>query len=108
MRLSKIAWLTVIVVVGAILVFSLSGGSREHRLADGSILRLEKIGYEKHPQVELGGLLEQARRRLPRFLAQHFSAPASTGTRSWYLNATIRTNEDALFIYLTRRDAVNG
>jgi hypothetical protein len=107
-----LAWLLVaaIFVAGLAAVVLLQTNAREHRLADGSILRLEKITYGKRERIYLGGWLEQLKQRLPQPLVQRFfkPSPGSRGNSSWWQNTAMQTNNDALYIYVSRRDAALG
>ena len=88
--------------------------SRGRRLADGSELRVERVSFGKRdpaymPQVNLW---EQAKAKVAATLPKKWAAKitlkklSSNGT--WWMWATVHTNEDALHIWITQRDPTNG
>jgi len=115
MRTSKIAlWLVLFIVTVTALIFFFSHRSNpaEFKLADGSIVRLEKVSYGKNEKfMPRGGWLQrlqdEAVAHLPAKWTSGF-AYRSQSTSSWWNNSVVRTNSDALHIWLTRRDPLSG
>jgi hypothetical protein len=115
MRISKIAlFLALFVVAVAAPLFFLSHRSNpiEYKLADGSILRLEKVSYGKRDKFMpregwLRRLNDELLAHLPAKLANRFINP-SRSSSSWWNNSVVHSNLDALHIWITRRDPVTG
>jgi hypothetical protein len=79
-------------------------------LPDGSIIRIEKAGFTTNQeQIELGGRLEKWKKILLTFWqSKVLKKPATSGSGSgWGMSANIRTNEPALYIYISRRAPAN-
>jgi hypothetical protein len=84
-------------------------GRRDQRLADGSYIRLEKVSFGKEEHIELGGLVEKLKAKLPpSWQAKLPGSTPSRGMSSWYQNTVTHTNEDALYIYISRRTLGKG
>ena len=81
-------------------------GSRQQSLPDGSIIRIEKVGFTTNDErIELGGRLEKWRQTAVAFWqSKVLNKPRvfSTGMSSWYMNVDSRSNEPALYIYISR------
>ncbi len=81
----------------------------EYKLADGSVLRVEKVSFGKREEFRAGGRMRIVKEYVMKLLAKRwpgrFTAPSS-GFSSWWNNSTVHTNTDALQIYVTRRDAM--
>jgi len=115
MRISKIALFLVLpIVVLAALIFFLSRRSNpvEYKLADGSIVRLEKVTYGKEEKFMLqGGWLQRLRDAavayLPNKWANRFAGPFRSNGK-WWNNSVVHTNSDAIHIWVTRRDPLSG
>jgi hypothetical protein len=82
-----------------------AGRSQERRLADGSVLKLEKISYGKGDTFKPGGIVQRLKAILPRkFTSKIFKFNPYSGTsRGWSGNLN-DTNKDALSFWFTRRD----
>ena len=88
--------------------------SRSRRLADGSVLRVEKVSFGKRDPAYVPdvSLWEQAKAKVAAMLPKKWAAKialkkfSSNGT--WWYNATVHTNEDALHLWITQRDVTNG
>jgi hypothetical protein len=84
-------------------------GSRDYTMPDGSIISVEKVGYGEQEHIYLSGTLDRLKAALPPSWQEMFPAlklPAIG--RSWHINAVTRTNEDALYIYISRRKPGQG
>ncbi len=91
--------------------------AREHRLSDGSILRLEKISYGKRVEFQLTGwfqrLKDRLQKQLPRSWSNHLFKPppaarVGVSAGSWSMVTVTHTNNDALWIWISRREAEFG
>lgn len=92
-------------------ILLLQWGSRERKLADSSVLHLEKVYYGKPVEFDFDGWVGLLKKKLPQSLVKRFFKPPKMpmlGRSSWYLNTTIHTNEDALYFYFTRHDGSTG
>ena len=117
MRISKrgvILIATILTVTGlAWLVWSWPP-SRSRRLTDGSVLRVERVSFGKRDPAYMPGvsLWEEAKAKVAAVLPKQWAAKitfkklSSNGT--WWYNAKVHTNEDALHIWITQRDPTNG
>ena len=79
------------------------------RLADGTVLRLEKVDYGKQPPYQLDAWrywLLSVIEHLPAWLSRNFPNLLWRGT--WSGGELPAPGEDALYISLTRRDASSG
>ena len=82
----------------------------EKHLADGSIVRVEKVAFGKQEHIAIGGRFARWRQWLPPFLQKLISkklAPAP-GSGNWNYVSTMHTNEKALYVYISRRDGKTG
>src|SRR5882724_1728479 len=115
MRTSKIAlWLVLFIVTVTALIFFFSHRSNpaEFKLADGSIVRLEKVSYGQNEKfMPRGGWLQrledEAVAHLPNKWTSGFAYRPGV-TSSWWNNNVSHTNADALHIWITRRDPLSG
>jgi hypothetical protein len=115
MRISRTARFLVlpIVAVAALIFFLLHRSNpTEYKLADGSIVRLEKVSYGKNEKfMPRGGWLQrlqdEAVAHLPNKWTSRF-VNFSRNTSSWWNNSVVHTNSDALHIWITRRDPLSG
>ena len=100
-------------VVAAVVVLSVLKRPKvpECTLPDGSVLRVEKISFGKRESFRPGGRMRIVKDWVMDWLAKEwpgrFRAPARN-ISSWWNNSTVHTNTDALQIWVTRRDPVNG
>ncbi len=110
-------WLLAVVAVllaaGLVLIAIQQNHNREHKLSDGSLLRVEKVSYGKQESFKIGGRLqelkEQLQKRLPKSWSDRlFKSALPMGGSTWYFTTVIHTNNDALRIWLTRRDPDSG
>jgi hypothetical protein len=111
MKFSRaVCYFIIVAVAGALLLLlALPGHRRDARLADGSRLVVEKVAYGKLEPFQYGGWREKLKQHLPPALVSHlFPASPGTGSSSWVMNTVIRTNNDALYIYITRGDPATG
>src|SRR5882724_11921793 len=115
MRTSRIALFLVLPIVAvAALFFFLSHRSNpiEYKLADGSIVRLERVIYGKRDKfMPQGGWVQ----RFEEVVASHLPSKwtsrfhfASRNPGSWWNNSLVHTNSNALHIWVTRRDPLSG
>jgi hypothetical protein len=117
MNLSKKGW----VVAAAILVALVSGWvmwtwppSRNHRLPDGSVLRVERVSFGKRDPtfVPRINVLEDIKAKVASFLPKTWAAKIPlkgfAGGGNWWRWANVHSNEDALHIWITQRDPTNG
>lgn len=85
--------------------------SREHALADGSVMRLAKVNFGKEQPYEITDLRGDVEAWLKKWLPKAwsrkwFKPPPGTrmsGRTTWYMNTVTHKNNDALWIYFTRR-----
>lgn len=105
--------ITALLTAGLILLAVRQKHNRDHKLPDHSVLRVEKISSGKRAPFKIGGWLqelkEQLQKRLPKNWSSRLFKPAPLAANSsWYMNGVVHTNNDALWIWLTRRDPVSG
>jgi hypothetical protein len=115
MRKRKIiASLAVIVaLVGiAIAISALRQPSREVKLSDGSVIRVESVTYGRRQPFKQGGwfqrLKESVAPHLPKSWTKGWIKVPPNNPGNWWMNATAHTNSDALQIWITRRSSENG
>ena len=77
-------------------------------MSDGSVLRLEKVAYGNRENIQIGTLLDRLKQQLPQAWVQRFTKPNSGNRSSWWNNTTTHTNNDALYIYISRRKGALG
>jgi hypothetical protein len=88
--------------------------SRSRRLADGSLLRVEKVssGRRDPAYMPAVSLWEQAKAKVAAMLPQKWAAKITlkkfSSNGNWWMNTTVHTNLDALHIWITQRDPTNG
>jgi hypothetical protein len=81
--------------------------SREKALPDGSVIRIEEIAFAKDYTNNLKGPFDRLKYLVPAkvkgLLPSLFPPPG--GQSTWWQNSTIRTNQEALYVYMSRHDA---
>jgi hypothetical protein len=104
------------ILLGMVLAWVVSSWppSRNYRLADGTVLRVERVSFGARdpayaPPVSLfedwkGKLAAM----LPKTWAGKISVRKFTSSGTWWMNATIHSNVHSLNIWITRRDLTNG
>jgi hypothetical protein len=97
-----------LLAVVCVLFVALSPGHRrEKSFPDGSIVRIEKVGFTTNEEeIDIGDQMEKFKKTVFEFwqskvLKKPPVGPA--GMSSWYMNANIRSNEPALYVYVSRR-----
>ncbi|EEF57676.1 hypothetical protein Cflav_PD0711 [Pedosphaera parvula Ellin514] len=108
MRLSKI-WVGValVVLLGGFFLFLFARGHQnfERKLADGTVLKLEKISYGKSDSFKPGGLIQQLKAILPKkFANMIFKSSPYSGSSRWWSGDLNDTNKNALYFWFTKRD----
>jgi hypothetical protein len=106
------AAILLVMVVGGVVWFRPPG--RDYRLADGTVMRVERVSFIKKDPVFLPprNTVDELERKLEGILPKKWAAklPRSkfTMTVSWNMIATLHSNADSLHIWITRRDRANG
>ena len=112
MRITKLGWLLIamMLLAGLAAIVLLQTNAREHALGDGAryVAPGSDPSYGKHENIQLGGLLDRLKQELPQAWVQRFAKPNSGNRSSWWNNTTIHTNDDALYIYVSRRKGALG
>jgi hypothetical protein len=104
----------VLIAVVAIAVTAILRPARSVTLADGTILRIEKVSYGKRePFKAPDGFVPRAREflisHLPKKWANRFPKPLRAGSSVGASSGIVHTNSDALHIWLSRWDpTANG
>ncbi len=99
------------VVAAVVLLVLKQPKALEYKLADGSILRVEKVSFGKREEFKIGGPMRIAKGWVTDWLAKRWPnrfTASLRNTRSWGNNIPVHTNTEALNIWLTRRDAATG
>lgn len=111
MRLTRTGWsaLAVLLICGVLLAYvCFQREATEHKVADGSVLRLQTVFYGKGDHYQ-PTLTERVKAFVRKAWAQWVSKKGiSNSSGTWYMNTTIHTNNDALFVYFNRIDAATG
>ena len=108
---SKWFWIpAALLFVGVSAALFFSGPNlRERRVADGTVVRIEKVAFGKRERIIPQSWLDQIKSKIPPGLLGHFAPPIVAGSRgSWWQNTRAHTNDDALYIYVTRRNTLLG
>jgi hypothetical protein len=105
-----LAVLITLAAAGLILIFASPRHRRDAGLPDGSRLVVEKVRYGKLEPFQYGGWRQRLKQHLPQALVSRFfkATPGSVTSSSWVMNTTIHASNDALYVYITRRDADTG
>src|SRR5439155_492989 len=108
MRSSKI-WVGVgvIILLGCFFLFFFVQGNQnlERKLADGTVLKLEKISYGKSDSFTPGGLIQRLKAILPKnFASLIFKSNPYSGSSRWWSGDLNDTNKNALYFWFTKRD----
>jgi hypothetical protein len=78
-------------------------------MPDGSFIRVEKVTFGKQEDIKLGGPIEKLKATLPASWQAKWPGPKRPGRNfSWRQNAVMHANDDALYIYISRRDPGKG
>src|SRR6185503_7696838 len=110
MRISKKGWAIIAVLVVAVAGLVLAGllrPEREHKLADGSVLRLEKVSFGTGGSFRLGGWPMRLKELLAPYMSKKWAAAIlptlSTNKTSWSsILSPAHTNLPALQVWVSR------
>jgi hypothetical protein len=81
---------------------------REYTMPDGTTIRVERVSYGSLEHIQLLSPMEKLRAALPAALQAKLAGPKPPLlTGSWSRNAVTHPSEDALYIYISRRDREN-
>src|SRR4051812_41520102 len=109
MRSSKkwVGFAVSVLLGGCFILLTLRGGwSGEQKLADGTVLKLERISYGKGDTFKPGGIIQRLKAILPKKFASMIfkSNNPYSGSSRWWSGDLNDTNREALYFWFTRRN----